>query len=330
MYDFIAIGDIVTDAFIRLKDARIDTDRDDGDRGLDEICFRFGDKVEYENVTVVSAVGNSPNAAVSANRLGLKTALVANLGDDSFGQACLDQLKVEGVSTELISTHADKKSNYHYVLWYESDRTILVKHEDYEYKLPSFDPPTWLYLSSLGENTLKYHEQIANYLNQHLDAKLAFQPGTYQMKFGKESLKDIYKRTHIFFSNVEEAGRILGVNTLGIKELLKRIHELGPKIVVITNGPKGAYAFDGTDFWLQLPYPDPRAPLDRTGAGDSFSSTTAVALALGEDLPTALSWGAVNSMSVVQYVGAQEGLLNKEQIEEYIKKSPEEFEVKKI
>ena len=61
--DFWAVGDIVIDAFIKLKDAhvhcRIDTD-------ACELCVRFGDKVPYESVTVVPAVGNSPNAAVAA------------------------------------------------------------------------------------------------------------------------------------------------------------------------------------------------------------------------------------------------------------------------
>ncbi|MFZ2764043.1 MAG: carbohydrate kinase family protein, partial [Minisyncoccia bacterium] len=94
--------------------------------------------------------------------------------------------------------------------------------------------------------------------------------------------------------------------------------------------PKGAYAYDGKDMWQQLPYPDPKPPFERTGAGDAFASTTVASLALGNDLPTALSWGAVNSMSVVQQVGAQKGLLTKSQIEEYLKSAPADFKIKKL
>lgn len=312
-YDFIAIGDTVTDAFIRLQDAEEMTNH-----GTREICMPFAEKVPYESVEEVVAVGNSANAAVSASRLGLKSALVTNLGKDQHGEDALNKLKSEGVSTEFISVHEGKKTNYHYVLWFHADRTILVKHEDYTYKFPDIGSPKWLYLSSLGSTTLDYHTQISEYLKSHPEVKLAFQPGTFQLNLGAEKLKDIYQRTEIFFCNVEEAGRVLGITTLGIEELLKRVRALGPKIVVITDGPKGAYAYDGTNFITQLPYPDPKPPFERTGAGDAFASTTVAALALGHDLKTALSWGAVNSMSVVQQVGAQKGLLKRDELEKFL------------
>lgn len=312
MYDFIAIGDTVVDAFIRLKDATTNPEHS-------TLTLRFGDKVPYESVEEVLAVGNSANAAVSASRLGLKTALVSNLGADENGKKCKERLSQENISLDYITEQAGHKTNYHYVLWYEDDRTILVKHEDFEYKLPDIGTPKWLYLSSLGSTTLNYHMQIGEYLKSHPDVKLAFQPGTFQLKLGAEKLKGIFERTEIFFCNVEEAEIVLGMNTLGVEELLKRIHALGPKIVVITDGPRGAHAYDGARVFNQAPYPDPKPPYDRTGAGDAFASTTVVALALGKDLQAALSWGAVNSMSVVQQVGAQKGLLSKEEIEKYLK-----------
>ena len=129
---------------------------------------------------------------------------------------------------------------------------------------------------------------------------------------------------------MDEAERILGLSTLGITELLKRMRELSPEIVVITDGPKGAYVFDGKNMWHQSAYPDPKPPYERTGSGDAFSSTVVAALALDKDLPTALSWGAINSMSVVQQVGAQKGLLTREKIEEYIKNAPADFEIKEL
>jgi hypothetical protein len=51
-YDFLAIGDIVTDAFIRLKDAEATCDIDSSNCKL---CVRFGDKVPYESVEEVRA-----------------------------------------------------------------------------------------------------------------------------------------------------------------------------------------------------------------------------------------------------------------------------------
>ena len=327
MHDFIAIGDTVVDAFIRLKEARVSCDID---KDNCTISMAFGDKIPFEFVEEVRAVGNSANAAVSASRLGLKSALLSDLGDDEHGAHCLESLKKDGVDTQFVKLHQGKKTNYHFVLWYEDDRTILVKHEEFKRQMPDIDGPKWVYLSSLGEDALEFHDEIIEYVKSRPEVNLAFQPGTFQMKLGFERLKEIYARTNILFCNVEEAGRILGVETLGTKELLKRMHALGPKIVVITDGPKGAYTYDGEQMLFAPTYPDPKPPYERTGAGDAFASTVVSALALGEKLETALLWGSVNSMSVVQQVGAQKGLLNRSQIEEYLKSAPPEFQTKPL
>ncbi len=322
-YDFIAIGDIVTDAFIRLKEASVNCDIN---HEKCKICLTFGDKVPYESVEIVRAVGNSANAAVAATRLGLKSALIAHIGNDQNGKECVETLVKEGVGTEFIKEHPGMETNYHYVLWYEDERTILVKHQEYEYSLPAIGNPKWLYLSSLAEHSQKYHDEIAAYLESHPDIKLAFQPGTFQMKFGTENLKKIYKRSEIFFCNVEEAKRILGIiEEITIEELLKKIAELGPKIVVITDGPKGAHVYDGKNIWSMPTYPDPKPPFERTGAGDAFASTFVSALALGLSLPEALQWGPINSMSVVQQVGAQKGLLDQGGIKKYLSEAPENY-----
>ncbi len=317
--EFLAIGDMVTDAFIRLKDAEVHCTVD---KEKCEICLRFADKVPYEEVYVIPAVGNSANAAVSAARLGLSSALCSNVGDDYFGTECLGTLKAEKVATDFVQVNKGHKTNYHYVLWYDSDRTILIKHEEYPYQLPDIGEPRWIYLSSLGHNALPFHSALERYLTDHPDVKLAFQPGTYQIKFGKDELRGIYLRSYVSFCNKEEAQRILEVEEHDIKKLLAMTHELGPKIVIITDGMKGAYTSDGVKQWFMPIYPDPKPPLERTGAGDAFSSTFTVALALGHDIPTALCWAPINSMSVAQKIGARDGLLTREALEDYLAKAP--------
>lgn len=328
--DFVAIGDITTDAFIQLKDVVIEGP-DQHNHNNPMVCMRFGDKIEYESVTVVPAVGNSPNAAVSAHRLGLRSAIATNLGDDQFGQEDLETLKNEGVITDYVVIHPGKKSNYHYVLYYKAERTILIKHHQYDYKLPEFStPPTWLYLSSLGENSVPFHHALTEYVQNNPNVKLAFQPGTFQIKLGYETLKNLYEHTELFFCNKQEAQRILGNKDTDIKNLLSAMRERGPHIVVITDGPNGAFVFDGNEMWSMPMYPDPAPPVDRTGAGDSFSSTFTAALALGHDIPTALSWGPINSMSVVQHIGAQKGLLSREELEKYLAEKPDYYVPQKI
>lgn len=321
-FDFLAIGDTVTDAFIKLKDATVE----DGDiSGTKKICMRFGDKIPYESVTIIPAVGNSANASVSASRLGLKSALVTDLGDDYYGQECADALKKEKVSTEFIKTHKDRKTNYHYVLMFGAERTILIKHEEYEYTLSDLGSPKWIYLSSLGENSLAFHSVIEKYLNEHPEVKLTFQPGTYQMKFGRKALAGIYKRTDLFFCNKEEAQRILETEETDIKKLMQMLHGIGPKIISITDGPNGSYAYDGENAWFLPMYPDPKPPINRTGAGDAYSSTFTVAMILDKKVEEALMWGPINSMSVVQQMGARAGLLSREKLEEYLANAPENY-----
>lgn len=325
-YDFVAIGDIVTDAFIKLQDAKVHCNIDNENC---ELCVRFGDKVPFEEVYVVKAVGNSPNASVSAARLGLSSALIATVGNDTNGKEALEELQKNGVSTEYMKTNNEYPTNYHYVLWYDVERTILVKHAPFPYSLPENMPaPKWIYLSSMGENSVEYHHEIAKYLANHPETKLAFQPGTFQMKLGTDVLKDIYAETDLFFCNVEEAQRILKTQETDKIKLMQGLMALGPKLVAMTDGIKGAYTYDGVDAYFIGVYP--HTPYERTGAGDAFASTFTSAILLGKTPSEALMWGPINSMSVVQKVGAQEGLLTREKLESFLQNAPEEYKPKKI
>ncbi len=330
-YDFVAIGDIVIDAFIELSTEYSHVVKD-VDSGKKTLMMDFGSKLPYKDVTVVNAVGNSPNAAVGAHRLGLQTALVTNIGHDRYGTDCLDALRQEGVHTDYVKVHEGKETNYHYVLRHGPERTILIKHEQYPYMLPDFEmPPRYIYFSSIGEHGLPFHFEIAKYVKEHPETKLVFQPGTFQIKLGAEKLKEIYEVTEIFFCNKEEAQEILGTSEQDVPTLIREFKKLGPNMPVITDGPGGAYVVDeDNQAWHMPMYPDPAPPVDRTGAGDSFSSTFTAAIALGKTPAEALSWGPINSMSVVQHIGAQAGLLSREALLDNLGNAPEDYLAKKI
>ena len=232
---------------------------------------------------------------------------------------------------------AGKLTNYHYVLWYADNRTILVKHEEYNYTVPELPaPPKWIYLSSLAANSLPYHQQMVEWLKKYPESKLAFQPGTFQMQLGVEALKPIYERSDLFVCNKEESERILN-KPVGsdIKDLLVSIKGLGPKIAVITDDKRGCYAIDkgGTEpgKMIHVPrYPDTRKPFEITGAGDALASGTAAALALGKPLDEALRWGSANASAVLQEVGAQKGLLTREQLEAALANPPAAWEITQL
>jgi ribokinase len=318
-FDVISIGDTVTDAFIKLFDDNAHTYENEKGKWL---AMPFGLKVPFDHAEIIPGVGNAANAAVSFARLGLKSSLITNIGDDQYGIDIIRALHKNKVDSRYVRVNPDKISNYHYVLWYKEERTILIKHEVYDYHWPHLKPketPKWVYLSSVSKNAIDYHDDIADWLEDNPDVKLAFQPGTFQMEAGVERLKRIYARTEVLVLNREEATLVSGGDHANVHDLLDKLHALGPKTVVITDGPDGAYASDGPK---RLKMPDPKPPYERTGAGDAFASTFVAALIKGNTLEGALQWAPINSMEVVQYVGAQKGLVDETQLEQLLQKAP--------
>ncbi|HEX3568270.1 MAG TPA: carbohydrate kinase family protein [Candidatus Saccharimonadales bacterium] len=323
-FDLISVGDIVTDAFIKLldKEEKVEHEKD----GSTWLAIPFGTKIPFDHVDVIPAVGNASNAAVAFARLSLKSGFITNVGGDEEGRNMIHALEENGVDHRFVRINPKHKSNYHYVLWYKDERTILIKHEEYDYQWPPLRPneaPRWVYFSSISQHAIPYHDQVADWLDQNPNVKLAFQPGTFQMEAGAERLKRIYQRSEVLVLNREEAVTVGGGNHEDVHDLINHLHALGPKIVVVTDGPQGAYASDGQNRFKMPLYPDPAAPVDRTGAGDAFASTFVAALAKGKSLEDALRWAPINSMSVVQKVGAQAGLLNEQQLDGYLEHAPE-------
>lgn len=324
IFDVLSIGDIVTDDFIDLQNDKAWSYVDE--HGKKVLAMEFGTKLPFDHHEVVPAVGNASNAAVAFARLGLRGGFVTNIGGDQQGRDMVAVLEREKIDHRFVRVNPGKKSNYHYVLRLGAERTILIKHEEYDYHWPSMKPteiPRWVYFSSISKQAIPYHDEVADWLEAHPEVKLAFQPGTFQMEAGAERLKRIYQRSEVLILNREEAVIVGGGNHEDVYDLINKLHELGPKIVVVTDGPDGAYASDGQNRFKMPLYPDPAEPVDRTGAGDAFASTFVSALAKGNTIEGALQWAPINSMSVVQKVGAQAGLLTEAQISDYLQHAPE-------
>lgn len=322
----LCVGDIFTDVFIKLSEdeARIETDRD----GSKRLSLPFGNKPPYDRADVVTSVGPSPNAAVAMARLGLNVELMSWLGDDQVGKDSLRYLASEAVDTTLVNVQPQTPSSTYYVLRYGADRTILVKNQAYEYRWREpATPPDWIYLSLLSPDSWQLHRDLLVYLERNPSVKLAFQPGTFHFKWGAKKLAKFYQRAEIVVMNREEAADVTGKPHDVVRQLAEGLHALGPRYVVITDGADGSYAsFDGQ--LLRVPnYPDPAPPSDRTGAGDAFASTIVGLLALGESFERALSLAPINSMSVVQKLGAQAGLLTRPALEKLLKKAPKNYKI---
>jgi sugar/nucleoside kinase (ribokinase family) len=165
------------------------------------------------------------------------------------------------------------------------------------------------------------------WLDEEPSVRFAFQPGTFQIALGTCALANLYRRADLLVCNREEAAEIGGGNLHDTADLLVRLHALGARTVVITDGPAGAFASDGTTRYRVPSYPDPAPPIDRTGAGDAFSATLVAAILKGYPLSTSLAWAPVNAMSVIRQVGSQAGLLSAGEITQCLERAPAGYSV---
>lgn len=307
-FDVVSVGDATLDLFVNIHDASVMCSLDKQNCWM---CLNYGEKIPIQDLQSTIG-GNACNNAVGVARLNLKAGFYSIIGDDETGRKIMDRLKKEGVSTEYI--HVEKKhlSNYSVVLRFRTERTILVYHEPRHYNLPKLATTQWIYLTSLGKEFQKTHERVVRQL-KNCCAKLMFNPGTHQLHAGFKKLEPILKVTHTLILNKEEARSLLGKqDNEQMKDLLRELHHIGPEVAIITDGPKGAYGYDGKQFYRMKPLP--AKVLERTGAGDSFATGVLAAFCYGKDLSEALLWGSANAASVVESVGPQAGLLTKAQL----------------
>ena len=316
-FDLISVGDTQYDVFLELEEeTKVIRDQEDGKNYLGVV---FAEKIPVKSYTAVPAVGNSANVAIGASRLGLKSAFYTVLGDDRVGKEELEIFKKEKVSTDYITWDQKRGSNFSAVLNYRGERTILVFHEPREYNLPKLVLARFLYYSSLAKDHEKLHTQIPSYIKES-GAKLVFNPGSHQLKEGLLVLQPILEVTSVFLVNKEEARELLDTTEQDVKRLLELLRKQGPEIVVITDNGHGSYCSDGSGAYFLDIF---RVPVkEMTGAGDAYSTGFVSALAYGKDIKEAMRWGAMNGASVIQKIGAREGLLKKDEMEKMLQENP--------
>ena len=307
MYQVIAIGDPLIDTQVRL-------DHSSSQCGLVpmntlKLCLEYGSKIPIID-SFQSLGGNAANVSVGTTRLGLKSAVLSTIGDDLDGQIILRELAKFGVSTELIAVEKKAKSRYSIVLNYEKDRTILSYSSRKNYKWPDPMPATdWIYYTGLSEGFEAVHEKLMKHLQKHSAIKLAFNPGSYFMKYGRKFLPEIISRADLLIVNLEEAEAALSTAMKKEKSVRTVLHGLlakGAREVVITDAERGAWAGNSSEIWHMNAFPVP--VVAKTGA--AFSAGYLSARFHGHDLKNALIWGIANSASVVQYEDCHTGLLS--------------------
>ncbi len=300
--DIISVGDATLDIFIRVSEASV-IYSDDHLSGL--LCFNYSDKIPIERLDRTVA-GNAANNAVGSARLGLKTAFHSILGDDETGHAVVETMKREGVSLKLLRVDKKRPSNYSVVINYKAERTILTHSEPRTYIALKLPVSEWIYYTAIGKNHERLERDIVSHAKKTA-TKLAYNPGTNQLREGMKRIGPTLAVTSVLFVNKEEAQLLVG-RQQSMGALLGALRATGPKIVVITDGPHGSNVYDGVDMYSMGVFPV--KPVEMTGAGDSFATAFLAALHYGVPVHEALRWGAANAASVITKIGPQAGLLH--------------------
>jgi len=316
-FDLLSIGDSALDVFMTPTESetvcRIDTKEC-------LIAFSYGDKIPVKNLEF-SIGGNAANNAIGVRRLGVSTGIVLTLGADNVGDMIVKRLKDELVDVTYVIQQPSTSSNYSTIINYSGERTIFVYHAPRSYEFPVQLPVApWVYLTSMGESFRPFYIHLVDWIKRNPQIKLAFNPGSWQMRANFDEIKDVMSLTYLIFVNRKEAEKLTGFgdSTKRERDLLISLSKLGPKICVITDGSKGSFAYDSINGKFLSAGVLPVDAYERTGAGDAFGSGTLSALVHGKTLDEALLWGTCNSASVIGYTGSQRGLLKFEEMNAWL------------
>ncbi|MBI2032498.1 MAG: carbohydrate kinase family protein [Candidatus Levybacteria bacterium] len=307
-FDVLCVGNVTIDIFLSIEEANEHVRLND----QKELIFKSGDKISINNYKV-SLGGNASNVAIGMARMGHSPSLIAETGYDEFLGKIQKTLDLEGVDRSLLVRGDRIESAMGIIINYFGDRTIFSEDVERPHKF-SFSniSAKLIYLSSLGKDWQTPYKGVIEFLNQ-TQSILAFNPGSHQLDDGSDLLLQMIKHSDYLFVNKEEAKKILKTEGLEVKDLLSKLHALGSKNVIITDGPKGAHLLNERGEYYHAGVLETKV-VERTGAGDAFASGFLSAVMYNLDSRTCLSWGIINSASVIGKVGAIDGLLRKEEI----------------
>ena len=263
------------------------------------------DKISYE------VGGAGINSAISFARHGHEAILFGNIARDIAGSQIIKTLDNEGIDSSYINFISRKSTGTSIVLLDagSGERTILTYRGASEQfgniseKDLDLVNPDWLYVSSL-HGDMETLERFFAKCKQN-EIKIMFNPGVKELNYQKE-LIGLLKKVDILIVNKSEAAKIVPGVTLA--ELLYHLENYVP-IVIITDGPMGGIATNGTDSYRFGLYEDTKIK-DATGAGDAFGSGFLAHLASGKSFRESLIFASANSTSVILRYGANRGILN--------------------
>jgi ribokinase len=315
--DVVTVGGATIDAFLTLEHGN-DIVRFDHEHG--DLRIKAGEKIEMDACTF-SVGGNACNVAVGLSRLGFSAGVVAEIGMDEFAQKIIHGLENDHVKTEYLIQTPNSSSSFAIALNIESERTLFVEHgiREHNFNLSTLSAK-WMYLTSVGdkwEHVYRYVHDIV----QEKHIQLVYSPGTLQLEHYADEVKALFPLTQVVCVNKSEAKRIakfyLEKEENDTVKLLELLQSMGPEVISITDGQAGGFARDVDGAMWQIDR-FPQDVVERTGAGDAYATGFMAAIMEGNRVTDAMRYGTINAASVIGTIGAEKGLLTKQELEKKI------------
>lgn len=284
---------------------------------------RLGTEQEFAAPSLV--LGSSTAiACVIMQRLGLKTAMSAYVGDDEHGRFCRAALQSEHVDTALVRTHPTLATGLTVCLPYPSDRMLLtckgtmmlnpadvidtgVLRRFRHVHVGSF------FLQDTLRPAVGALFATARELGLTTSLDTGWDP---QERWLSDDLRDALAHTSYLFPNALECEQLLGTTDLDLG--IARLLDLGVGTVVLKRGADGAVHGDAAG--LRYSHHGFKVgPIDTTGAGDAFNAGYLAAML--DDAPVAdrMAFGNACGALTVAAIGGTAGVRDTAQVAAFVR-----------
>ena len=339
MTKILTIGSATMDVFVECDEANI-VSVCSKNKNADFMSYPYGSKIDISNFSS-NVGGGGVNTACNFANLGFDTSAIFKIGEDIYAEGILSSFKHKKVKLDNIIQKKDTTTGFSIILVsFQGDRTVLAHRganaeirED-EINFEAIKEADFMYVAPLNGESNKVLEPIVEYARKH-NTYMCFNAGSTSLKRGFKHIKRILDSANVVVMNREEAIMATGIEVrpdtktekfshelvhTDIKKMLKLLKVKDYQVIVITDGGKGAYAYDGRAFYFCPTYES--EVISTLGAGDAFASTFCAAMGRTEfDVGKSLMYASVNSAGVISEFGATEGLMTFEEIEKKLKEA---------
>ena len=263
------------------------------------------------------AGGSAVNVAIDASRLGLKTAVIAKIGFDSFGRIIVDELLKEGVDVSGLRISSRGGTGFTIVA---IDRNGDIAMYGFKGVAEELEPrevdaeiimnSRYVHIASLRIDTTIKAIEIA----KNAGAKISWDPGRVLAKKGLKELEKVIKSVDIVLANKYEVAAITGLDVEKYRESAKMLKDLGPELIIVKLGPKGVYAL-GKDIDEEVPALKVDRVVDTTGAGDAFAAGLIAGMVKGYSIKKAIIYANAVAALKITKLGSHEVPTHKEVVE---------------